>query len=106
MWRRPVAVAVTLAAFAGAAEAQGRLAPDICGEPVEIIRSRITVERAGLPGPDKSRLTRTLRAAQTLLEDGCPQRDAWLIRRAVGMVNAVNREIRRAPIDPPLWLRD
>ena len=41
------------------------------------------------------------RSAQSLARDGCPNRDPWLLRRATGMVNAVNREVRLPPIDLP-----
>lgn len=79
---------------------------DICTDRMEFMRSRVTVERAGLRASDRSRLIRTLRAAESLAEEGCPRRDGWLVRRAVGMVNAVNREVRRPPVDLPLFLRD
>lgn len=79
---------------------------DICADRMEFMRSRVTVERAGLRASDRARLIRTLRAAESLAEEGCPRRDAWLVRRAVGMVNAVNREVRRPPVDLPLFLRD
>lgn len=79
---------------------------DICTDRMEFMRSRVTVERAGLRAADRARLIRTLRAAENLAEEGCPRRDAWLVRRAVGMVNAVNREVRRPPVDLPQFLRD
>ncbi|MBN8938417.1 MAG: DUF167 domain-containing protein [Rhizobiales bacterium] len=102
------AAALTLAIFAGAGPAAAQFVArgDICGGPTEFMRTRVLVERAGLSGPDKSRLVRTLRAAQSLAEEGCPNRDGWLIRRAVGMLNSVNREVRNPPVDLPLFLRD
>lgn len=91
---------------ASPAAAQFVVRGDICADRMEIVRSRVTVERAGLRASDRARLIRTLRAAESLAEEGCPRRDAWLVRRAVGMVNAVNREVRRPPVDLPLFLRD
>ena len=95
-----------LAGTAAPARAQFIARGDICASNNEFLRTRAIVERAGLSGPDKSRLVRTLRAAQTLAEEGCPKRDGWLIRRAVGMLNSVNREVRNPPVDLPLFLRD
>ena len=95
-----------LAGTAAPAAAQFIARGDICASNNEFLRTRAIVERAGLSGPDKSRLGRTLRAAQTLAEEGCPKRDGWLIRRAVGMLNSVNREVRNPPVDLPLFLRD
>lgn len=102
------AAALTLAVFAGAgpAAAQFIARGDVCAGATEFMRTRVLVERAGLSGADKSRLVRTLRSAQSLAEEGCPNRDGWLIRRAVGMLNAVNREVRNPPVDLPLFLRD
>jgi hypothetical protein len=79
---------------------------DICADQTEFMRARVSIERAGLQGPDKSRLQRVVRAAQTMAEDGCPRRDGWLVRRSVGMINAVYRELRRPPIDVPISFRD
>lgn len=79
---------------------------DICVDQSEFMRARISVERAGLQAPDKSRLQRVVRAAQTMAEEGCPRRDGWLVRRSVGMINAVYRELRRPPIDVPMSFRD
>lgn len=101
-----VAVVLVLAAGAGPAKAQFMARGDICADPSQFLRSRATVERAGLPTPDRARLVRTLRAAQSLAREACPKRDGWLIRRAVGMVNAVNREVRLPPVDLPLFLRE
>lgn len=99
---------VALALFAGGrpAAAQFAIRVDICTDPVEFMRSRAIVERSGLAGPEKNRLVRTLRAAQSLAEEGCGKRDAWLVRRSVGMLNAVNREIRRPPVDVPQFMRE
>lgn len=99
------AMVLALALLAGSASAQSARG-DICLDPQEFMRSRVGIERAGLQPADKGRLVRTIRAAQSLAEDGCSRRDAWLVRRAVGMVNAVNREIRRAPVEMPLSFRD
>lgn len=77
-----------------------------CIDPSEFLRTRATVERAGLAGPERARLVRILRAAQTLASEGCPARDPWLVRRSVGMLNAVNREVRRPPVELPMFLRD
>ncbi|AVO46677.1 hypothetical protein C6569_17305 [Phreatobacter cathodiphilus] len=88
------------------ASAQFMTRGDICSDPSQFLRSRATVERAGLPTPDRARLVRTLRAAQSLARDACPNRDGWLVRRAVGMLNAVNREVRLPPVDLPLFLRE
>lgn len=88
------------------AGAQFMVRGDICADRMEFVRSRVTVERAGLRAPDRARLIRTLRAAENLAQEGCPRRDGWLVRRAVGMVNAVNREVRRPPVDLPLFLRE
>jgi uncharacterized protein YggU (UPF0235/DUF167 family) len=88
------------------ASAQFMARGDICSDPSQFLRSRATVERAGLPTPDRARLVRTLRAAQSLARDACPNRDGWLVRRAVGMLNAVNREVRLPPVDLPLFLRE
>jgi hypothetical protein len=99
-------VVLVLAAGAGPAKAQFMARGDICADPSQFLRSRATVERAGLPTPDRARLVRTLRAAQSLAREACPKRDGWLIRRAVGMVNAVNREVRLPPVDLPLFLRE
>ncbi len=91
---------------ASPASAQFMVRGDICADRMEFVRSRVTVERAGLRAPDRARLIRTLRAAENLAQEGCPRRDGWLVRRAVGMVNAVNREVRRPPVDLPLFLRE
>lgn len=88
------------------ASAQFMVRGDICSDPAEFLRTRVVVERAGLPTSERSRLVRTLRAAQSLAREACPQRDGWLVRRAVGMLNAVNREVRRPPVDLPLFLRE
>jgi uncharacterized protein len=88
------------------ARAQYIIRGDICAGPTEFMRTRALVERAGLPNPERSRLVRTLRSAQTMAEEGCPNRDGWLIRRAVGMLNSVNREVRTVPVDLPPFLRD
>ncbi|QCI64757.1 hypothetical protein E8M01_11300 [Phreatobacter stygius] len=100
------ALAVAALGISTPAAAQFVTRGDICASPTEFVRTRVMVERAGLSGPDKSRLVRTLRSAQSLAEEGCPNRDGWLIRRAVGMLNAVNREVRNPPVDLPLFLRD
>jgi uncharacterized protein YggU (UPF0235/DUF167 family) len=86
---------------AGPAAAQFAIRGDLCSDANVILRSRAAVERAGLQSQDRARLVRTLRAAQSLARDGCPNRDPWLLRRATGMVNAVNREVRLPPIDLP-----
>lgn len=99
------ALALALTLLAGAASGQS-VRGDTCLDPQEFTRSRTGIERAGLQPADKARLVRTIRAAQSLAEDGCSRRDVWLVRRAVGMVNAVNREIRRAPVEMPLSFRD
>lgn len=105
--RLAAAVLVLLVAFSGApASAQFMARGDICSDPSQFQRSRAAVERAGLQTPDRARLVRTLRAAQSLARDACPNRDGWLVRRAVGMVNAVNREVRLPPVDLPLFLRE
>lgn len=101
-----VLVALVIVAGAGPAGAQFMPRGDICSDPSEFMRTRSVVERAGLPAPERARLVRTLRAAHSLARDACPQRDGWLIRRAVGMLNAVNREVRRPPVDLPLFLRE
>ena len=79
---------------------------DFCSDASLFLRTRATIERAGLATPDRARLVRTLRASQSLARDACPKRDGWLIRRAVGMLNAVNREVRLPPVDLPLFLRE
>lgn len=105
--RLAAAVLVLLVASAGApASAQFMARGDICVDPSQFQRSRVAVERAGLQTPDRARLVRTLRAAQSLAVDACPNRDGWLVRRAVGMINAVNREVRLPPVDLPLFLRE
>lgn len=105
--RLAATVLLLLIAFAGApADAQFMARGDICSDPSQFQRSRAAVERAGLQTPDRARLVRTLRAAQSLARDACPNRDGWLVRRAVGMVNAVNREVRLPPVDLPLFLRE
>jgi uncharacterized protein YggU (UPF0235/DUF167 family) len=101
-----MAFVVALVACSPAALAQFGAGGDICNDQTEFLRTRVTVERSGLPTPDRARLVRTLRAAQSLAREACPQRDGWLIRRAVGMLNAVNREVRRPPVELPLFLRD
>lgn len=101
-----VLLILVLLVAASPASAQFVTRGDICTDRMEFMRSRVTVERAGLRASDRARLIRTLRAAESLAEEGCPRRDAWLVRRAVGMVNAVNREVRRPPVDLPLFLRD
>jgi uncharacterized protein YggU (UPF0235/DUF167 family) len=100
------ALLVLLAWPAAPAAAQFMSRGDICADPSQFLRTRATVERAGLPTPDRARLVRTLRAAQSLARDGCPNRDGWLVRRSVGMLNAVNREVRLPPVDLPLFLRE
>lgn len=100
------ALLLCLALSATPAGAQFMARGDICSDPSQFLRSRATVERAGLPTPDRARLVRTLRAAQSLARDACPNRDGWLVRRAVGMLNAVNREVRLPPVDLPLFLRE
>ncbi|MGQ3356758.1 MAG: DUF167 family protein [Phreatobacter sp.] len=100
------ALLVFLAWPAAPAAAQFMSRGDICADPSQFLRTRATVERAGLPTPDRARLVRTLRAAQSLARDGCPNRDGWLVRRSVGMLNAVNREVRLPPVDLPLFLRE
>lgn len=100
------ALLVFLALPAAPAAAQFMARGDICSDPSQFLRTRATVERAGLPTPDRARLVRTLRAAQSLARDGCPNRDGWLVRRSVGMLNAVNREVRLPPVDLPLFLRE
>lgn len=95
-----------LALPAAPAAAQFMVRGDICADPSQFLRTRATVERAGLPTPDRARLVRTIRAAQSLAREACPNRDGWLIRRAVGMLNAVNREVRLPPVDLPLFLRE
>jgi uncharacterized protein YggU (UPF0235/DUF167 family) len=97
---------VCLALSATPASAQFMARGDICSDPSQFLRTRASVERAGLPTPDRARLVRTLRAAQSLARDGCPNRDGWLVRRSVGMLNAVNREVRLPPVDLPLFLRE
>lgn len=89
----------------GTAVAQFVTRGDICTDPTEFLRTRAVVERAGLANPERSRLVRTIRAAQSLAEEGCTKRDAWLVRRSVGMLNAVNREVRRPPVDLPPFVR-
>jgi hypothetical protein len=96
---------LALAAGTLPASAQFVTRGDVCTESTEFLRTRAVVERASLPGPDKSRLVRTIRAAQSLAEEGCSRRDAWLVRRSVGMLNAVNREVRRPPVDLPAFVR-
>jgi uncharacterized protein YggU (UPF0235/DUF167 family) len=100
------AIALVLVAGSGPATAQFLPRGDICADPTQFLRTRATVERAGLATPERARLVRTLRAAQQLALDACPKRDGWLIRRAVGMLNAVNREVRLPPVDVPLFLRE
>lgn len=100
------AIALMLLAGAGPAGAQFLPRGDICADPTQFLRTRATVERAGLATPERARLVRTVRAAQQLATEACPKRDGWLIRRAVGMLNAVNREVRLPPVDVPLFLRD
>ena len=100
------ALLLLLAWPAAPAAAQFMSRGDICSDPSQFLRTRATVERAGLPTPDRARLVRTLRAAQSLARDGCPNRDGWLVRRSVGMLNAVNREVRLPPVDLPLFLRE
>lgn len=100
------ALALVLLAGAGPAAAQFLPRGDICADPTQFLRTRATVERAGLATPERARLVRTIRAAQHLAVEACPKRDGWLIRRAVGMLNAVNREVRLPPVDVPLFLRD
>ncbi|MBL8571218.1 MAG: DUF167 domain-containing protein [Phreatobacter sp.] len=100
------AVALMLLAGSGPATAQFLPRGDICADPTQFLRTRATVERAGLATPERARLVRTIRAAQQLATEACPKRDGWLIRRAVGMLNAVNREVRLPPVDVPLFLRD
>lgn len=100
------ALLLLLAWPAAPAAAQFMSRGDICADPSQFLRTRATVERAGLPTPDRARLVRTLRAAQSLARDGCPNRDGWLVRRSVGMLNAVNREVRLPPVDLPLFLRE
>ncbi|MEI8144890.1 MAG: DUF167 family protein [Alphaproteobacteria bacterium] len=93
-------------AFVQPVAAQGRFGPDICADQTEFMRALITAERAGLANADRGRVTRTIRAAQSMAEEGCGKRDTWLVRRAVGMLNAVNAELRRPPVDLPLAFRD
>lgn len=88
------------------AAAQFMTRGDFCSDASLFLRTRATIERAGLATPDRARLVRTLRASQSLARDACPKRDGWLIRRAVGMLNAVNREVRLPPVDLPLFLRE
>lgn len=88
------------------AAAQFATRGDFCSDASLFLRTRATIERAGLATPDRARLVRTLRASQSLARDACPKRDGWLIRRAVGMLNAVNREVRLPPVDLPLFLRE
>lgn len=88
------------------AQAQFMPRGDICAEPALFLRSRVAVERSGVPTRERARLVRTVRAAQSLAQEACPKRDGWLIRRAVGMLNAVNREVRLPPVDVPLFLRE
>jgi uncharacterized protein YggU (UPF0235/DUF167 family) len=97
---------LVLVAAANPAAAQFMARGDFCSDPSVFLRTRATVERAGLATPDRARLVRTLRAAQSLARDACPNRDGWLVRRAVGMLNAVNREVRLPPVDLPLFLRE
>lgn len=106
--RLVAAALIALALLAGAPRAGAQFLPrgDICADPTQFLRTRATVERAGMPTADRARLVRTIRAAQRLAADGCPGRDGWLIRRAVGMLNAVNREVRLPPVDMPLFLRE
>lgn len=101
-----VAIALMLLGGSGPATAQFLPRGDICADPTQFLRTRATVERAGLATPERARLVRTIRAAQQLATEACPKRDGWLIRRAVGMLNAVNREVRLPPVDVPLFLRD
>jgi hypothetical protein len=105
---RLVGAAFVALALVSASPAQAQFLPrgDICADPTQFLRTRATVERSGLATPDRARLVRTIRAAQQLAVDACPKRDGWLIRRAVGMLNAVNREVRLPPVDVPLFLRD
>lgn len=79
---------------------------DICADPSLFLRTRVAVERSGVPTRERARLVRTIRAAQSLATEACPKRDGWLIRRSVGMLNAVNREVRLPPVDVPLFLRE
>lgn len=106
--RLVAAAVVTLVLVTGTTPALAQFMPrgDICADPAQFLRTRATVERAGLATPERARLVRTIRAAQTLATDACPKRDGWLIRRAVGMLNAVNREVRLPPVDVPLFLRE
>lgn len=103
-------VAATLVALVlmAAPQAQAQFMPrgDICADPSLFLRSRVAVERSGVPTRERARLVRTVRAAQSLATEACPKRDGWLIRRAVGMLNAVNREVRLPPVDVPLFLRE
>lgn len=103
-------VAATLVGFMllGAPQAEAQFMPrgDICADPGLFLRSRVAVERSGVPTRERARLVRTVRAAQSLATEACPKRDGWLIRRAVGMLNAVNREVRLPPVDVPLFLRE
>lgn len=105
---RLAGAAVVALLLAGTLPAGAQFLPrgDICADPTQFLRTRATVERAGLSTPDRARLVRTIRAAQQLSVDACPKRDGWLIRRAVGMLNAVNREVRLPPVDLPLFLRE
>lgn len=80
--------------------------PEACVNAVEFLQTRALVERSGFTNADKSRLVRTLRLARTLAEEGCPARDPWLIRRSIGMLNSVNREIGRRPVGLPMFMRD
>ncbi|QCK85136.1 hypothetical protein E8L99_04755 [Phreatobacter aquaticus] len=96
---------VAMTALSTSASAQFVTRGDICTDPTEFLRSRAVVERAGLANPDRGRLLRTIRAAQSLAEEGCTNRDAWLVRRSVGMLNAVNREVRRPPVELPAFVR-
>ncbi len=79
---------------------------DVCSSRTTFLRTRAMVFRTGKPGPERARRLRVLRVGEDLAETGCRKRDFFLVRRATGMVNNVNREIGLPPIDLPTFVVD